>query len=247
MNFIDFIKLFKKVYPRTIKSVNLLRKTSLVRNKFATIGDKQLLWESVITHCFGNIFPIVHPIFTNDDFYDADSVKDYQDLIIIVRDGRENYAFKPEEILQIMHSDLSRSRVSQQIHSGVVSLEKTFRLPQNPYTGAPFSLQNIQSILSQLVYYKIDIPTTMPEVLVFLQNAEQLYTKLEKHIAILQKPTDYTKTVKFLDNEINIFLREFLSHHGLEFIEFYSLDNNESSWISIKDSIQTKNWWKQYF
>ena len=247
MNFVDFIKIFKKVYPRTVSSLNRLRKTSLVKNKFAKIGDRQLLWESIITHCYGNIFPIVVPKFENDYFYDAEEVKEYQDPIIIVCEGRENYAFKPEEILQIMHSDLSRSRVAQQIHTGIVSLEKTFRLPQNPYTSSPFSIENIQSILSQLVYYKVEISTTMPEVLVFLQNADQLFTSLDQHIVALQKPTDFTKTVKFLDNETNIFLRNFFTNHGLEFMEFYNFDNNDSNWISINDSIKMENWWKKYF
>lgn len=247
MNFVDFIKIFKKVYPRTLSSLDRLRKTSLVKNKFAHIDDKQLLWESIITHCYGNIFPMVLPKFENDAFYDADQVKDYQDPIIIVREGNENYAFKPEEILQIMHSDLSRSRVAQQIHTGVVSLEKTFRLPQNPYTGSPFSLQDMKHILSQMVYCRIEIPTTMPEVLVFLQNADQIFSKLDQHIVALQKPTDFTKSVKFLDNETNIFLRKFFTKHGLEFMEFFNLDNNDSNWISIDDSIKMENWWKKYF
>jgi hypothetical protein len=137
--------------------------------------------------------------------------------------------------------------VAQQIHTGIVSLEKTFRLPQNPYTSSPFSIENIQSILSQLVYYKVEISTTMPEVLVFLQNADQLFTSLDQHIVALQKPTDFTKTVKFLDNETNIFLRNFFTNHGLEFMEFYNFDNNDSNWISINDSIKMENWWKKYF
>jgi len=63
----------------------------------------------------------------------------------------------------------------------------------------------------------------------------------------LQKPTDYTRSVKFLDNETNIFLRKFFTNHGLEFMEFYNWDNNESNWISINDSIKMENWWKKYF
>jgi hypothetical protein len=247
MNFLEFIKVFKKVYPKTVSSIALLRKTSLVKNKFAKIMDKQLLWELVITHCYGNIIPIVLPKFQNDTFYDAQTVKEYQDPIIIVREGKENYAFKPEEILQLMHSDLSRSRVTQQINYGVVSLVKSFRLPQNPYTMSPFSLENIKNILSQLVFYKIEIPSIMPEVLVFLQNSEQLYTKLKQNMDAMQKPKDYTKSVKFLDNEVTVFLQKFFTLHGLEFIEFYGVDFDDSNWISITDSIKMENWWKQYF
>lgn len=86
----------------------------------------------------------------------------------------------------------------------------------------------------------------MPEVLVFLQNADQIFSDLDKRIVALQKPTDFTKSVKFLDNETNIFLRKFFTNHGLEFIEFYNVDANHSNWISIGGWIGVKNWWYEY-
>ncbi|NDB86345.1 MAG: hypothetical protein EB127_27155, partial [Alphaproteobacteria bacterium] len=65
------------------------------------------------------------------------------------------YLFTVNEILSIIHANLSHSDAVLEVTFMICSILKSFHLPVNPYTGKSFSIQEMKQILGQLLYASV--------------------------------------------------------------------------------------------
>jgi hypothetical protein len=137
---------------------------------------------------------------------------------IIVRDFANNYyCFTFDEIIQIFHTDLSRSNAEIEPNYNVCSVQKSFRLPHNPYSNLCFSVLEIKQILSQILLIRDKMLNfkKFPEVCFFLFH----------YIEIVDACKDLSPYYT------TDFLNEFFESLGLMFKEKIINNQNHSKWI----------------
>jgi len=215
MQFTEFIPLLLKWI--SMPSLISLKKSKVLRNKTKLPEDRKELFWLAICESYKFIFPnFYHPdqSFTNEFFLDfCTKTTDPESNIIIVTCGKDLYGFLPDEIFNIFHNDLCRSNTilfeetvpnferQGNIHNTVWTLQRSFRLPVNPWSNKTFTLEQIKEIISQLALLNF-LPSIdkMPDVVIFLMNSEK----------ILVAPN----------------IQEFFEQHGFKFEE-----NIQSYWV----------------
>lgn len=185
MQFVDFIPLVLKWVP--MPSTDSLKKSQILKEfSWNDYNQKELYWLA-ICESFKKIFPNFYSqetIFTNEFFLDfVTHTQELNPNKIVVHCEKDAYCFFPEEIFNIFHNDLCRSNTilfeetsflpNHIIHNIVWSLQRSFRLPVNPWSNKTFTLPQIKEIVSQLLLFNLEPPVAkMPEVILFLQQAD---------------------------------------------------------------------------
>lgn len=202
MQFIDFLYLVKKIVP--LPSFNVLKK-ALVLQEIENLptNHKELYWLA-ICESFHKIYPQFYlqdgQDFTNEYFLDfvTFAKESVEESTIIVHCGKDKYRFFAKEILEIFHNDLCRSNTilfeetaqyidpgrgyiyGQRLHNIVWSLQRSFRLPVNPWSNKTFTWEQIKEILSQFLLFGINLENNYPEVNVFLKDGKNILYLVEK-------------------------------------------------------------------
>lgn len=174
--------------------------------------------------CYKHIFPNTshaHLETVNDTYLDFETAVQPSNNIL-VRQGKDTYAFQPKEIVDIFHSDLSSSTAEVVPGFHACTLKMTFRLPRNPYTNKTFTLEQLDSILAQMILTRtIHNVLKHPEIPIFFLNRHKLILQGQ------QQQAKY-KTTKHIG--------EVLEQNGLQFIQRYKYNShthdcdNSSSW-----------------
>jgi hypothetical protein len=189
MQFMEFIPLVLKWI--SMPSSSSLKKSKVLRNKAELPEDgKELFWLA-ICESYKFIFPNFYhqeKSFTNEFFLDfCLQTTELNSNTIIVTCGKDLYCFLPEEILNIFHNDLYRSNTilfeetvpnferQGNIHNTVWTLQRSFRLPVNPWSNKTFTFEQITEIISQLALLNY-LPSfhQMPEVVLFLIHCQKI-------------------------------------------------------------------------
>lgn len=118
------------------------------------------------------------------DFETLTSTQLWKDMII-VKSSQNTFCFTIDEILKMMHQDLSTSeagyfetRAMGRLHS-LCTLRKGFRLPTHPYSGKPWTLSELDQIIGQLFLKttNFQLLQSYPEVIVFLKHYQEFYSQ----------------------------------------------------------------------
>jgi len=144
--------------------------------------DKQTAMLLALKYCFLQIMPPLASLPSsciNDVFLDLEPVKECQDPVLVIEGKHGAFCFRLEEILSLFHNDLSRSVVEYEPTYKVFSVMKTFRLPTHPYTGGPFTLQELGQLINQIVVAFDKLPLRCFEVYVFLSHARQMHQECQ--------------------------------------------------------------------
>jgi len=179
MHFVDFIEIALKVVEKLpiekIKNSTIMKKE---KTKFRNHDDLKI--HSIIK-CYLQIFPHYYKnssAFINEYFLDWSTRTDEpDDDVIIVKDHLNNYyCFKFNEVVNIFHIDLSRSNADLEFHYNICSVQKSFRLPHNPYSNLVFSVEEVKQILSQILLIKDKNLNfkKYPDVCWFLYNYQEV-------------------------------------------------------------------------
>jgi hypothetical protein len=155
-------------------------------------------------------------------------IQDFQGVIINVPDGNKWYGFSIEDIIGLFHGNLCMSIANETFVDQVplVTLDESFRLPSNPFDNKPFSIQQLNEIVSQLIYYQVEIE--FPEVQIFLENFQQIINDSNQSF------------------DTKMYLKKFFEKNGLLFYEDVIVRGrniyNNSRWLPAKKKLN-KDWW----
>lgn len=202
MQFIDFLFLVKKIVP--LPSFSVLKKSIILQEiENLPTNHKELYWLA-IRESFHKIYPQFYlqdgQDFTNEYFLDfvTFAKESVEESTIIVHCGKDKYRFFVQEILEIFHNDLCRSNTilfeetvqyvdstrgymyGQKLHNIVWSLQRSFRLPVNPWSNKTFTWEQIKEIVSQFLLFGINLEDNYQEVNAFLIDAKNILYLAQK-------------------------------------------------------------------
>ena len=250
MNFLDFIRLAKKIYPK-IPPLATMKKLSIVK-KLPTIPMKtEKLYQAILRQCYKNIFPDIEvrkSEYLNQCLpFTLQQISNYHGPLINIPSGDKWYGFSPEDVLSMFHSDLNMSNTTDTIIDGniITTLDLYFRVPHNSFESKPFSESQMKDIVSQLIYYEIQVPLDMPEVKIFLDNFEEILNSCKRLVQQKQKGIS-DKSEKKINHEIKIILKKYFEKKGLLFFQDIRNRENYSRWV-ISKNVRNENWWEKYF
>jgi len=208
MQFIDFLYLVKKIVP--LPSFPVLKKALVLQDiENLPLNHKELYWLA-ICQSYKVIYPdfyIQQEVeFTNEYFLDFVTLSKeiVEEATIIVHCGKDKYRFFAQEILEIFHNDLCRSNTilfeetapyvdatrgyvyGQTLHNIVWSLQRSFRLPVNPWSNKTFTWEQIKEIFSQFLLFGINLEDNYSEVNAFLKDAKNILYLVEKSVSCQQ-------------------------------------------------------------
>jgi len=203
MQFIDFLYLVKKIVP--LPPLYVLKKALVLQDvENLPTNHKELYWlaicESykVIYHDF--YLQREEDTFTNEYFFDfvTQTNETVEENTVVVHCGKDKYRFFVDELLKVFHNDLCRSNTilfeetaqyidptrgyvhGQILHNVVWSLQRSFRLPVNPWSNKTFTWEQIKEIFSQFLLLGINLEDNYPEVNAFLKDAKNILYLAEK-------------------------------------------------------------------
>jgi len=202
MQFIDFLYLVKKIVP--LPPLSALKK-ALVLQEIENLptNHKELYWLA-ICKSFHKIYPDFYiekeQDFTNEYFLDfvTQTNETVEEYTVIIHCGKDKYRFFVDELLEVFHNDLCRSNTilfeetaqyidatrgyvyGQRLHNIVWSLQRSFRLPVNPWSNKTFTWEQIKEIFSQFLLLGINLGDNHPEVNAFLKDAKNILYLAEK-------------------------------------------------------------------
>lgn len=250
MNFLDFIRLAKKIYPQ-IPTLATMKKLSIVKKLTTIPMKKEKLYQAILRQCYKNIFSDIEvrkPEYLNSFLpFIAQQISDYQGPLINIQHGDKWYGLSPEDVLSMFHSDLNMSNTTDTILDGniITTLDEYFRVPHNSFESKPFSESQMKDIVSQLIYYQVQVPLDMPEVKIFLDNFEEILNSCKR--LVQQKKIGISdKSEKKINHEIKIILKKYFEKKGLLFFQDIRNRMNYSRWV-ISKNVRNEDWWEKYF
>lgn len=237
MDFFRFYQLGREVlsHPHT-------KHSHVVKQYYRKTKDPSLAMVLSLKFCYRQIFPL-HAIKIDEcvneyllDFETLTSTCTMDQTIVVYGKQKEKYCFSMNEILQICKSDLCRSVLIYDDVLRVYTVVKNFRLPHNPYINKMFSLEDLNSIVSQIVIHTSSLSKDFQDVYLFLQY---------RHVLLSQCANQPSYQVTSL-------LDQFFETHEFRFQEKYkkTTKENESHWKMMHPFSKTLKdlyyWFIQY-